>query len=414
MSSQTSSSSSSSPAPAAASSSLPEAIAKAALSFPQIGKAVLRIHSGYQSFTSNLSPQSKESFAKLFILLYKSVVQLAGYISVAYAFLMDVKVAPSPTEWQQPGNILLQVLANLILLFAPTVEEWADKFPEDGRALLVANQNLYGLDLLPLLAVVYLKTGKLVRTIWEPFHFKTPIYKHLIEYFGGVCNEPHTLEELMEASYPVVIFPGGMKEALKSKEDAKYGLMWPMGKVNFARSAIRNGYTIIPVASVGVEDMLQIVHEISPQDFDFSAILGTEFSNLTIPLAVPGSYERLYIHFGDNITTKTKDPEKASNDVKAIKMVRDRTRDAILAGLERLLELQESDPKRFILDPLWKALEDGKHFANEALEDPHVKNGLTEGRKTLAKGLLFLARIIDPYVDSEMDPAQVELDKLEE
>ena len=62
---------------------------------------------------------------------------------------------------------------------------------------------------------------------------------------------------LLEAGEPVLVFPGGGREVMKHKGE-KYKLVWKE-RVGFARLAIQHGVPIVPFASVGVEDMFEIV-----------------------------------------------------------------------------------------------------------------------------------------------------------
>ncbi len=57
------------------------------------------------------------------------------------------------------------------------------------------------------------------------------------------------------------MYPGGARETFKRVGETKYKLEWG-AKLGFAKAAIRHGATIIPVGSVGTEDMLDVVYDL--------------------------------------------------------------------------------------------------------------------------------------------------------
>jgi 1-acyl-sn-glycerol-3-phosphate acyltransferase len=66
----------------------------------------------------------------------------------------------------------------------------------------------------------------------------------------------------MEAKQNILIYPGGGQEVLKHSSVLKYPLLWKE-HLGFARLAIKHGYPIVPCASVGMEDMIDIVANIN-------------------------------------------------------------------------------------------------------------------------------------------------------
>jgi 1-acyl-sn-glycerol-3-phosphate acyltransferase len=55
----------------------------------------------------------------------------------------------------------------------------------------------------------------------------------------------------------ILLYPGGVREGFKRKNE-KYQLFWPH-KPEFVRMAARFGATIVPVASIGAEDCVNIL-----------------------------------------------------------------------------------------------------------------------------------------------------------
>ena len=65
----------------------------------------------------------------------------------------------------------------------------------------------------------------------------------------------------MLSSQAVLVYPGGARETFKRVGETKYKLEWG-NKLGFAKAAIRHGATIIPVGSVGTEDMVDVVYDL--------------------------------------------------------------------------------------------------------------------------------------------------------
>ena len=78
------------------------------------------------------------------------------------------------------------------------------------------------------------------------------------ERFGAVPVSGRALYTLLESGQPTLLYPGGMREALKStKRGEGYRLVgWPEGEgeLDFVRIAARFGAKIVTVASVGAEE----------------------------------------------------------------------------------------------------------------------------------------------------------------
>jgi pimeloyl-ACP methyl ester carboxylesterase len=75
--------------------------------------------------------------------------------------------------------------------------------------------------------------------------------------FGAVPVSGKNLYKLLAAGECVLLFPGGVREAFKRK-DEKYALFWP-SRPEFVRMAARHGAVIVPFAAVGAEDGFDVV-----------------------------------------------------------------------------------------------------------------------------------------------------------
>ncbi|GAB0492156.1 hypothetical protein MMPV_003416 [Pyropia vietnamensis] len=75
---------------------------------------------------------------------------------------------------------------------------------------------------------------------------------------GVTTVSPRALTGLLASGQWALLFPGGAREALKRRSDAKYSLRWPVTP-EFIRTAAATGALIVPVSTVGTEDMAQVV-----------------------------------------------------------------------------------------------------------------------------------------------------------
>jgi 1-acyl-sn-glycerol-3-phosphate acyltransferase len=178
--------------------------------------------------------------------------------------------------------------------------------------------------------------GLFVRTMGDHFHFHIPCWKGVLKKMGVVDGTRETCRALLENDHPVLIYPGGAREAFKKKSDPKYALFWADHK-GFARMAIQQECIIVPVTVLGMEDMIGVLCDIP----------ASKKRNLTVPAMKPPGprkYQRLYYHFGPPITTARFE----RNDCEANStQLRDECQKTILEGLRFLQAVQRTDPNRF-------------------------------------------------------------------
>ena len=75
--------------------------------------------------------------------------------------------------------------------------------------------------------------------------------------FGAVPVSGANFYRLLAANETVLLFPGGVREAFKRK-DEEYRLFWP-SQPEFVRMAVRHGATIVPFGAVGADDAVEIL-----------------------------------------------------------------------------------------------------------------------------------------------------------
>jgi len=152
---------------------------------------------------------------------------------------------------------LHRIAAPLRRLLSPVLLG-AEHVPRSGPVLIVGNHTVYGLLDIPLLGLeLYEQRGRLVRGLGDHNHFALPVWRDALHALGAVRGTRENCARLFQRGEAVLVFPGGGREVMKRKGE-QYALIWKE-RIGFARLAIEHGVPIVPLASVGVEDMFEIV-----------------------------------------------------------------------------------------------------------------------------------------------------------
>ena len=130
-----------------------------------------------------------------------------------------------------------------------------DRLP-NGRALLVTN-HAFGFDAAFLMARIEAVTGRRVWTLGEHAWWRVPGIRTLAAAAGTVDGTPANADRLLSEDELVLVLPGGVREAFKPRE-LRYRLLWG-SRYGFVRAAIRNQAPIVPVASLGADDVFDLV-----------------------------------------------------------------------------------------------------------------------------------------------------------
>jgi hypothetical protein len=240
-----------------------------------------------------------------------------------------------------------------------------DHIPREGPVLLTGNHSIYGLVDIPMLGLeIFEKTGRTVRGLADHNHFALPIWRDLLRRIGAVRGTRENCSKLFEAGEAVLVFPGGGREVMKHKHE-RYRLIWKE-RIGFARLSIQHGVPIVPFASVGVEDMFDIVvdaEEIlrSPVGDLLRALGITEqpwFRHGEIippiargrgPAALP-RLERQYFLFGTPIDTTRY--AGLHDDRESCLALREEVKTAIEREIVELIEFRNSDRERYPIQRL--------------------------------------------------------------
>ena len=177
-----------------------------------------------------------------------------------------------------------------------------------GGALLVGNHTLYGVFDLVLLAAEFIERGIVVRGLADHAHFRIPGHRDLFTTIGAVPGTRANVRVLMRRGDSIMVFPGGAREVAKRKGE-RYQLIWK-NRLGFAVMAIEGRYPVIPFASLGIEDALDIVLDSDNPFMAPARILTKKLLNAEPMPIVPGigltpipRPDRLYFWFGEPIST---------------------------------------------------------------------------------------------------------------
>ncbi|XWS57636.1 hypothetical protein CRYUN_Cryun09bG0190300 [Craigia yunnanensis] len=251
--------------------------------------------------------------------------------------------------------------------------------PDEGPVLLVGNHMLMGFEL-PCLVEAFLREKKImVRGIAHPdlFWGKSESssnefsFADWIKVMGALPVSANYLFKALSTKSHVLLYPGGPREALHYKGE-QYKLFWP-NQPEFVRMAARFGATIVPFATVGEDDLVEIVldyHDLMKipvvNDKIKEAIQGGirirdetkgEVGNqeLFIPAMLPKIPGRFYYLFGKPIKLKGRvDLLENREDANELYL---QAKSEVERCIAYLLKKREEDPYRSIIDrTIYRAL----------------------------------------------------------
>ena len=101
------------------------------------------------------------------------------------------------------------------------------------------------------------------------------------------------------------------------------------------------GYTIVPIASVGMDDIVEIVVD-APVGFILKHVFGDPRSDLTWPIVRPASFQTQYFYFCEEIHTK----DLQFNETN-VQVLRESAYNSLTTGINKMLQKRETDPDRY-------------------------------------------------------------------
>ncbi|CAJ1355897.1 unnamed protein product [Effrenium voratum] len=250
--------------------------------------------------------------------------------------------------------------------------------------LLVGNHQLFAADLGPLVREFLVAKGALPRGLAFPGAMRRAFGgaggngggnggagdgrgPPLFETFGAVPVSPRNIFKLLQQGEMVLLFPGGIREALHGPGE-NYQLFWP--KTDFVRVAARFDALVVPFAGVGADDNVQVVgnsrelRQTAEQLLPFMArepkkrngglmpVSEALEAGLSLPLMAPpltpatqsspGLGDRFYFSFGKPVDLKDVDPK----DREACASAYEGIRTAVEQEIAWLQDARREDPYR--------------------------------------------------------------------
>ncbi|CAM6030464.1 unnamed protein product [Sphagnum balticum] len=256
--------------------------------------------------------------------------------------------------------------------------------PTDRPVMLVGYHMFLGLELGIVVAEFWKETGILLRGLAHPIAVGK-MYEDFVpdramgdpaRLGGAVSVSGKAMFQLLKSGASVLLFPGGQREAGHRKGEA-YKLFWPE-KAEFVRMAARYGVTIIPFASVGEDELLEILvdaNEIRSIPFLKNLLmvkdvppLRTNFTGevadqpLVAPIMAPKLPGRFYFKFMKPIRTHERREELQEKD-EADRLYHHVKRE-VENGLAYLQEKRKEDPYReFVPRVLYESISGMKNKA---------------------------------------------------
>lgn len=254
--------------------------------------------------------------------------------------------------------------------------------PNDGPVLLVGNHMLLGIDMLPLITEFLREKRTVLRGMAHPVLFNDRREcsfegHHLYDYVrlcGAVPVTDRNLYRLLSEKSFVLLYPGGSREALHRKGEA-YKLFWP-AKPEFVRMAANFGAKIVPFASVGEDDIVEMLldyNDLMKIPFVRERIAGANRDiklrnnksgvrdeDLLIPVVRPKIPGRYYYLFGKPISMSGKAEVMKERD--AAKVIYVHIKSEVENLISYLLKKREEDPYRSIFQrSIYRATRGSSH-----------------------------------------------------
>lgn len=286
---------------------------------------------------------------------------------------------PTPAEYKKPyeSNRWFDEITGSVML--STLEDGRivrslDGIPTEGPVLYVGYHMLLGLELVPMVIRFLNERNVLLRGIAHPMLFEKyrkgqtlePEFYDTFRMMGAVPVSGINLFKLLSSKSHVLLYPGGMREALHRKGE-EYKLFWPE-QSEFVRMAVRFGAKIVPFGTVGEDDFGEVFFDYDdqmkiPYWRNWIREMTEEFAKVRtnttgevanqdvhLPLIRPKIPGRFYYCFGKPIETARR--KKELTDREKSHELYLQVKSEVERCIAYLKEKRESDPCRSIFSRL--------------------------------------------------------------
>eukprot|EP00977_Amphora_coffeiformis_P017277 scaffold5535_cov180-Amphora_coffeaeformis.AAC.16 len=243
--------------------------------------------------------------------------------------------------------------------------------------LFVSNHQLVGLDSWLVVNELLEQCGIFTRALTHPFLYPSsdnPDGTTFLETYGCLPVSTRNFYRLLQTNQPILLFPGGAKEAFVNKASEAYALeAWSADKTDFVRAAAKFNATIVPFSSVGaaesaffLQDLLgdttmQPVQSLLQTAAGPRAPIDARYDSgpnnrISFPLVVPKLVpSRHYFLFGKPFELEHLD----YRDREACQMIYLDIKRTIQDGCRALLQASQQDPfydplRRVPYEQLWR------------------------------------------------------------
>ncbi|CAH8258874.1 unnamed protein product [Arabidopsis lyrata] len=293
-------------------------------------------------------------------------------------------IPPTISEFNKSYGVnrLLEVIMGPVFLSTTEdgkVVRGLGGIPSEGPVLLVGNHMLLASDKISLPGQFVHERNINLRPLVHPMMFTrlrdgllpdVSVYD-MLRMMGSVPISGTHLHNLLSAKSHILLFPGGIREALHRKGE-EYKLMWPE-KAEFVRAAAKFGAKIVPFCGVGEDDFLRVVVDyndqikvplvkevlkrVTAEGPEVRGSLEGEEGNqdFHMPGVIPKWPGRYYYYFGKEIKTgaeELRDRDKAKEVYAEVKKEVERC-------IKFVKQRREKDPYRPLLPRLHYHLQHG-------------------------------------------------------
>ena len=271
----------------------------------------------------------------------------------------------SKDDFAPPPKEIIKFLAKFATWYFDPQFVGLDNLSNKHPALYVSNHTLLGITDGPLyIPKMYEDKNIYMRVMVDNMHKSLPLWRSILTDLGAVTGRREHATSLMKTKQHILVFPGGANEVCKTKDTA-YKLDWKE-RYGFVKMAIDNEYPILPIASLGGDELFEILAD--KEDLKDSklgswlkekGILDKYFKGgENIPPLVKGigptlipKPRKIYYKFCKPIPTKQL--KKDSNE-KNLKAIRKLVETAIYEGLDELREKRSKDLAKQDENPIRK------------------------------------------------------------
>lgn len=166
-----------------------------------------------------------------------------------------------PNEFfQPPPQKTIDFLAKIVNWYFQPHILGLENLNKKQHALYVSNHTLLGLTDGPLYMPKLIKDKDIyLRPLVDRVQKDIPLWRSIVTDYGAVEGTRANCERLMAFNQHILVFPGGANEICKIKGE-EYKLQW-QERFGFVKMAIENNYPIIPIASLGGDEIYNILFD---------------------------------------------------------------------------------------------------------------------------------------------------------